>query len=97
MSSVAAPQRILGSAGRPVRFAVAAGSHSLAVLEKQPQSNEELRRSFGTPVASPHDQWASMHTVSAVSPSFVASFASFSRVNRPLFEVHVRQPERAVF
>jgi len=76
MSSIAAPQRILGAAGRPVRFAVAAGSHSLAVLEQQPKSNEQLRRSFGTPLASSHDQWASRHTVSAFSPSFGTSFAS---------------------
>ena len=48
MSSAAVPQRILHAAGRPVRFAVAAGAHSLAVLEQQPQTNGDLRRSLGT-------------------------------------------------
>ena len=48
VSSAAAPQRILHAAGRPVRFAVAAGAHSLAVLEQQPQTNGQLRHSLGT-------------------------------------------------
>ena len=40
------PRRLLQSAGRAVRFAVAAGHHSLAVLEKQPRSHRQLRRSM---------------------------------------------------
>ena len=39
-------RRLLQSAGHAVRFAVAAGHHSLAVLEKQPRSNRQLRRSM---------------------------------------------------
>lgn len=53
MSSAAVPQRILHAAGRPVRFAMAAGAHSLAVLEQQPQTNGDLRRSLGTFLGSP--------------------------------------------
>ena len=40
------PRRLLQSAGRSVRFAVAAGHHSLAVLDEQPRSNRQLRRSL---------------------------------------------------
>ena len=54
MSSAPTPLRLLpAAAGRPVRFAVAAGSHSLAVLEEQPHTNGQLRRSIGgQPLAS---------------------------------------------
>ena len=40
------PRRLLQSAGRAVRFAVAAGHHSLAVLEEQPRANRQLRRAL---------------------------------------------------
>ena len=40
------PRRLLQSAGRAVRFALAAGHHSLAVLDEQPRSNRQLRRSM---------------------------------------------------
>ena len=40
------PRRLLQSAGRAVRFAVAAGHHSLAVLDEQPRCNQQLRRSM---------------------------------------------------
>lgn len=43
---VPVPRRLLQSAGRAVRFAVAAGHHSLAVLEEQTRSNGQLRRSL---------------------------------------------------
>lgn len=54
MSSAPTPLRLLpAAAGRPVRFAVAAGSHSLAVLEEWPHTNGQLRHSIGgQPLAS---------------------------------------------
>lgn len=48
VGTAALPQRILQAADRPVRFAVAAGAHSLAVLEQHPQANGQLRSSSGT-------------------------------------------------
>ena len=48
VGSAAVPQRLLHAAGRAVRFSVAAGAHSLAVLEQHPQINGQLRSSFGT-------------------------------------------------
>ena len=54
MSSAPTPLRLLPTAaGQPVRFAVAGGSHSLAVLEKRPHTSGQLRRSIGgQPLAS---------------------------------------------
>ena len=50
MSSAPTPLRLLpAAAGQPVRFAMAAGSHSLAVLEARPHTNGQLRRSIGGP------------------------------------------------
>ena len=71
MSSAAVPQRILHAAGRSVRFAVAAGAHSLAVLEQQPQTNGDLRRSLGmTPAVWPFTYamipYSSMNTAACV-------------------------------